>query len=139
VKTPADIFFKLAMILGKKGVEGAQPGPPLSWLQRVKIAVSAAKGLEFLHEKVDPPIIHGNIKSSNILLFDNDVAKIGDSGVSVAPWSHDYYGYTTVWHKSDSCWEAPEYEMDHTFRITLMPRLINDMPAFLLLMCCFLL
>ncbi|AQK41945.1 PTI1-like tyrosine-protein kinase 3 [Zea mays] len=42
----------LAMILGKMGIKGARPGPPLSWLQRVKIAVSAAKGIEFLHEKV---------------------------------------------------------------------------------------
>lgn len=60
------IVFMLAMILGKTGVKEAQPGPPLSWLQRVKIAVSAAEGLEFLHKKVDPCIIHNNIKSSNI-------------------------------------------------------------------------
>ncbi|KAL6607885.1 hypothetical protein ACP70R_040948 [Stipagrostis hirtigluma subsp. patula] len=68
---------------GKKGVKGAQTGPPLSWLQRVKIAIGAAKGLEFLHDKADPLIIHTNIKSSNILLFDDDVAKIGDIGISV--------------------------------------------------------
>ena len=55
METPADIFFMLAMILGKKGIKGVQPGPPLSWLQRVKIAVSAAKSLEFLHKKVDAP------------------------------------------------------------------------------------
>ncbi|KAL6865348.1 hypothetical protein ACP4OV_016499 [Aristida adscensionis] len=62
---------------GKKDVKGAQPGPPLPWLQRVKIALSAAKGLEFLHDKAEPPVIHTNITSSNILLFDDDVAKIG--------------------------------------------------------------
>ncbi|KAL6865351.1 hypothetical protein ACP4OV_016502 [Aristida adscensionis] len=67
---------------GRKGVKGAQPGPPLSWLQRVKIAISAAKGLEFLHDMADPPVIHTNINSSNILLFDDDVAKIGDLGIS---------------------------------------------------------
>jgi pto-interacting protein 1 len=142
----------LDMILGKQGVKGAQPGPPLSWLQRVKIVVSAAKGLEFLHEKVDPPIIHTNIKSSNILLFDNDVAKIGDIGVSIyrTP-NRDDYLFETIWDpRYSSGWgsqppgcgvQAPEYVMEdfHTFRITLMPRLLNDMPGFLLLRCCFLL
>jgi pto-interacting protein 1 len=122
------------MILGKKGVKGAQPVPPLSWLQRMKIAISAAKGLEFLHRKVDPPIIHNNIKSSNILLFDNDVAKIGDIGVSIDPERFGNY-YEDVWPFCMSGLEAPEYVTDHTFRITLMPRLINDMAAFLCYLC----
>ncbi|KAH9605167.1 hypothetical protein KSS87_011123 [Heliosperma pusillum] len=67
---------------GKKGVKGALPGPVLSWAQRVKIAVTAARGLEYLHEKADPKIFHRDIKSSNILLFDNHVAKIGDFDLS---------------------------------------------------------
>jgi len=70
------------MSTGKKGVKGAQPGPVLSWMQRAKIAVSAARGLEFLHEKADPRVVHRDIKSSNILLFDHDVAKIGDFDIS---------------------------------------------------------
>nr|AAT57906.1 putative PTI1-like kinase [Zea mays] len=67
---------------GKKGVKGAQPGPVLSWMQRARIAVCAARGLEFLHEKADPRVVHRDIKSSNILLFDHDVAKIGDLDIS---------------------------------------------------------
>ncbi|KAI8522506.1 hypothetical protein RHMOL_Rhmol13G0002400 [Rhododendron molle] len=67
---------------GRKGVKGAQPGPVLSWSQRVKIAVGAAKGLEYLHEKAEPHIIHRDIKSSNVLLFDDDVAKIADFDLS---------------------------------------------------------
>ncbi|PWA34694.1 pto-interacting protein 1 [Artemisia annua] len=67
---------------GRKGVKGAQPGPVLSWSQRVKIAVGAAKGLEYLHEKAQPHIIHRDIKSSNVLLFDDDVAKIADFDLS---------------------------------------------------------
>lgn len=67
---------------GKKGVKGAQPGPVLSWMQRVRIALSAAKGLEFLHEKAEPRVVHRDIKSSNILLFDDDVAKIGSFDIS---------------------------------------------------------
>ncbi|KAL8157867.1 pto-interacting protein 1-like [Apium graveolens] len=67
---------------GRKGVKGAQKGPVLSWPQRVKIAVGAAKGLEYLHEKTQPHIIHRDIKSSNVLLFDADVAKIADFDLS---------------------------------------------------------
>ncbi|KAI4331006.1 hypothetical protein MLD38_029238 [Melastoma candidum] len=67
---------------GRKGVKGAQPGPVLSWAQRVKIAVGAAKGLEYLHEKAEPRVIHRDIKSSNVLIFDDDVAKIADFDLS---------------------------------------------------------
>ncbi|XAR61470.1 Non-specific serine/threonine protein kinase [Bertholletia excelsa] len=67
---------------GRKGVKGAQPGPVLSWAQRVKIAVGAAKGLEYLHEQAEPHIIHRDIKSSNVLIFDDDVAKIADFDLS---------------------------------------------------------
>ncbi|THU65020.1 hypothetical protein C4D60_Mb01t32740 [Musa balbisiana] len=63
---------------GRKGVQGAQPGPPLDWMQRVRIAVDAAKGLEYLHEKVQPSIIHRDIRSSNVLLFEDFKAKIAD-------------------------------------------------------------
>ncbi|KAJ8634864.1 hypothetical protein MRB53_009131 [Persea americana] len=66
--------------LGRKGVKGSQLGSVLSWTQRVKITVGASKGLEYLHEKAH--IIHRDIKSSNVLLFDDDVAKIADFDLS---------------------------------------------------------
>nr|CAD1832876.1 unnamed protein product [Ananas comosus var. bracteatus] len=63
---------------GKKGVKGAEPGPVLSWIQRVRIAYGAARGLEYLHEKVQPSVIHRDIRSSNVLLFDDFESKIAD-------------------------------------------------------------
>ncbi|EEC84875.1 hypothetical protein OsI_32021 [Oryza sativa Indica Group] len=63
---------------GRKGVPGAQPGPALDWMQRVRIAIDAAKGLEYLHEKVQPSIVHRDIRSSNVLLFEDYKAKIAD-------------------------------------------------------------
>ncbi|PIN07166.1 Serine/threonine protein kinase [Handroanthus impetiginosus] len=63
---------------GRKGVQGAEPGPVLTWNQRVKIAYGAAKGLEYLHEKCQPSIVHRDVRSSNVLLFDDFVAKIAD-------------------------------------------------------------
>lgn len=67
---------------GRKGVQGAQPGPTLDWMQRVRIAVEAARGLEYLHEKVQPSIIHRDVRSSNVLLFEDFRAKIADFNVS---------------------------------------------------------
>ncbi|CAH8381949.1 unnamed protein product [Eruca vesicaria subsp. sativa] len=67
---------------GRKGLKGALPGPVLSWYQRVKIEVGAARGLEYLHEIARPRIIHRDIKSSNVLLFGNDVSKIADFDLS---------------------------------------------------------
>lgn len=43
----------------------------LSWNIRVRMALEAAKALEYLHEICDPPSIHRNIKSANILLDDD--------------------------------------------------------------------
>ncbi|KAI4345016.1 hypothetical protein L6164_012186 [Bauhinia variegata] len=67
---------------GRKGIQGAQPGPTLDWMQRVKIAVDAARGLEYLHEKVQPAIIHRDIRSSNILIFEDYKAKVADFNLS---------------------------------------------------------
>ncbi|KAK4754468.1 hypothetical protein SAY87_002572 [Trapa incisa] len=67
---------------GRKGVQGAQPGPVLDWMQRVRIAVDAARGLEYLHEKVQPSIIHRDIRSSNVLLFEDFKTKIADFNLS---------------------------------------------------------
>ncbi|KAL8464702.1 hypothetical protein ACS0TY_034273 [Phlomoides rotata] len=61
---------------GQQGVNGSKPVPALSWGQRVKIAMGAAKGLEYVHEKEQR---HKNITSSSIWLFDDyQIAKIAD-------------------------------------------------------------
>lgn len=69
-------------IVGRKGVQGSQPGPVLDWMQRVRIAVNAARGLDYLHEKVQPSVIHRDIRSSNVLLFEDFKAKIADFNLS---------------------------------------------------------
>ncbi|KAA8533803.1 hypothetical protein F0562_031320 [Nyssa sinensis] len=52
------------------------------WKKRFTIALDIAKGLEFLHHYCDPPVIHGDIKPSNILLDRCFNAKIGDFGLA---------------------------------------------------------
>ncbi|CAF2123670.1 unnamed protein product [Brassica rapa] len=69
---------------GTKGVQGAEPGPVLNWNQRVKIAYGAARGLEFLHEKVQPSVVHRDVRSSNVLLFNDFVAKMADFNLTNA-------------------------------------------------------
>ncbi|XWS18918.1 hypothetical protein CRYUN_Cryun32bG0086100 [Craigia yunnanensis] len=54
----------------------------LTWEQRLKIATEAAQGLEFLHNDCKPPIIHRDVKSSNILLNEDLQAKLADFGLS---------------------------------------------------------
>lgn len=55
---------------------------PLDWQKRLKIAIDAAKGLCYMHHHCRPPVIHRDIKSSNILLDSEFRAKIADFGLA---------------------------------------------------------
>ncbi|CAI0547092.1 unnamed protein product [Linum tenue] len=53
------------------------------WKQRFSVAVDVARGLEYLHS-LDPPVIHGDVKPSNVLLDQFFSARIADFGLA---WS----------------------------------------------------
>lgn len=56
--------------------------PELDWYKRYNVALGVAKGLAYLHHDCSPPIIHRDIKSTNILLDDDYEPKIADFGVA---------------------------------------------------------
>lgn len=89
------------------------------WKMRIKIALDAARGIEYLHNYAVPSIIHRDIKSSNILIDTNWTAKVSDFGLSLmGPESErdyrpmkaagtvgyidpEYYGLNVLTAKSD--------------------------------------
>ncbi|XP_027330956.1 protein LYK5 [Abrus precatorius] len=56
----------------------------LSWLQRVQIAHDIADALNYLHNYTNPPHIHKNLKSGNVLLDGNFRAKVSNFGLARA-------------------------------------------------------
>ncbi|XP_015065171.1 lysM domain receptor-like kinase 3 [Solanum pennellii] len=64
-------------------LRGFVPGKvPLPWFTRVKIALDAARGLEYIHEHTVPVYIHRDIKTANILIDKNFRAKVADFGLT---------------------------------------------------------
>uniref|UniRef100_A0A6N2KBW6 non-specific serine/threonine protein kinase n=1 Tax=Salix viminalis TaxID=40686 RepID=A0A6N2KBW6_SALVM len=89
-------------ISGKSGFK-------LSWTKRLGIAIDSARGIAYLHELANPPIIHRDIKSSNILLDDQLIAKVADFGLSKSVDNNEAQVSTGV--KGTLGYMDPEYFM----------------------------
>lgn len=90
-----------------------------SWRMRIKIALDASRGIEYLHNYAVPSIIHRDIKSSNILIDSTWTARVSDFGLSLMSPESDldyrptkaagtvgyidpeYYGLNVLTAKSD--------------------------------------
>uniref|UniRef100_A0A0D3H5V6 Protein kinase domain-containing protein n=1 Tax=Oryza barthii TaxID=65489 RepID=A0A0D3H5V6_9ORYZ len=71
-------------------------GESLNWAMRVRVLLDAAQGLDCLHTGCNRPIIHRDVKTSNILLDQNLHAKIADFGLSKIYLSDMQSGLSTT-------------------------------------------
>ncbi|XP_058763313.1 putative receptor-like protein kinase At3g47110 [Vicia villosa] len=89
----------------------------LSFVKRLNIAIDVACALEYLHHSCETPIVHCDIKPSNVLLDKNMVAHVGDFGLATFLFeeSCDYdspkHSTMTASLKGSIGYIAPEYGM----------------------------
>lgn len=116
-------------------LHGASRGSALTWHNRIKIALDVARGLEYLHEHCHPPVIHRDLKSSNILLHSNFNAKLSDFGLAVLGGAQNK---NNIKLSGTLGYVAPEYMLDgkltdksdvYAFGVVLLELLLGRRPV----------
>ncbi|KAG6556708.1 hypothetical protein Mapa_001651 [Marchantia paleacea] len=86
----------------------------LNWQTRMRIATGVAAALEYLHMYCEPPLCHRDIKSSNILLDENFVAKVADFGLAhAAPSGNSQAETMSTDVRGTPGYMDPEYLVTH--------------------------
>ncbi|KAK4753088.1 hypothetical protein SAY87_021886 [Trapa incisa] len=94
-------------------LHGEDPQATLSWKQRIQIAYNIADAINYLHNYVNPPYIHKNLKSSNVLLDADFKAKVSNFGLARSVDGEDGGGLQLTRHViGTQGYMAPEYIED---------------------------
>ncbi|KAJ0628960.1 putative protein kinase RLK-Pelle-CrRLK1L-1 family [Helianthus annuus] len=90
--------------------------PHLTWSQRLKICLDAAKGLRYLHDQRGrhQKLIHYVVKSASILLDDQWNAKVSDVGLSRMGPANEQNSVIVTVAESNPGYCDPQYAMTHT-------------------------
>lgn len=93
-----------------ENLHGKGENSMLPWEVRFKVAVEVAEALSYLHSECPRPVIHRDVKSSNILLSDRFEAQLSDFGLALrAPTTSPFITYSHV--VGTFGYIAPEYFM----------------------------
>lgn len=65
-----------------KGKRKKENGDGLNFMERLNVSIDVASALDYLHHDSEVPVVHCDIKPSNILLDEDMTAKIGDFGLA---------------------------------------------------------
>ncbi|XP_040996324.1 receptor protein-tyrosine kinase CEPR1-like isoform X1 [Juglans microcarpa x Juglans regia] len=110
----------------------------LDWPTRHQIALGIAQGLAYLHHDLLPPIIHRDIKSTNILLDVNYQPKVADFGIAKVLQARGGKDYTTTVIAGTYGYLAPEYAYSskattkcdvYSFGVVLMELITGKKPV----------
>ncbi|CAD5174868.1 protein kinase STUNTED-like isoform X1 [Musa acuminata AAA Group] len=94
----------------EENLHGENAKSPLPWAVRFKVAIGVAEALSYLHSGCSKPVIHRDVKSSNILLTDEFEPQVSDLGLAIwAPTNSTYLTHDDV--VGTFGYLAPEYFM----------------------------